>query len=117
MTPFEMNMGSSRQNWEEVSNEAVKHVMDTPHNRRCNRHTKPVPLPHASGGRHVSVLADFTPDCRFACGLPISLSPSRQSGPEAAHRLAHGYNPEHGTKLAELHRRATRSQPHRTYWG
>jgi len=69
-----MNMGSSRQSWGEFSNEAVKQVMDMPHNRRCNRHTVPVPLPHASGVCHVSGLADFSPDCRSACSLP---TPSR----------------------------------------
>ena len=114
MTPFEMNMGSSRQNWEEFSNEAVKQVMDMPHNRRCNRHTKPVLLPHASTSLHVSDLADFSPDCRIACGLQIS---SLRSSAEAVHSVEHGYNPGHGTALAELHRVAARPRPHRTYWG
>ena len=45
MRPFEMNMGSSRQNWEEFSNEAVKQAMDMPHNRRCDCHLKPAPSP------------------------------------------------------------------------
>ena len=107
MTPFEMNMGSSRQYWEEFSNEAVKQVVDMPHNRRCNRHTKPVPPPHASGGCHVSGLADFSPDCRSACSLPISLSPSHRTGPKAVHGLQHGYNPGDGTNPAELDRVAT----------
>lgn len=116
MTPFKMNMGSSRQYWEEFSNEAVKRVMDMPLNRRCNRHIKPAPR-KALSGLNTSDLADFCPDCRFACGLPITLSPSLRSSAEAVHSVEHGYNPGHGTTLAELHRVATRPQPHRTYWG